>query len=438
MAYRMFNHTSLAAHFLLLAAIYICITKNDKERSILRNCVIWSTLVAVCAGTHIYLLAMVFALMCFYIIDNIFEHKRIKRTIIEVSVPILTVLLVFFLLGVFHSDAEYIDQGFGASSTNLNQFINPNAVYADINTEYSDYSVFIRAFPLLPRSYGSPTSSRQSEGSSYIGLGMIIMFFVALFALIDDFKEYRSKLSDKNVLRRVIIAVIAFFAFYVFALSPVVTFNENIIINYSRIVPDTILHLWAILRGTGRFVWVCVYILMIVIIWIVARKFKRHTLIVMAVILVFVQSVDISGYFVSKGRFFKEEHVYEVELKSDIWDIIARDYKHIVYVNNAHRMYEVLIFASYNGLTMNDTYLARQNVSDVEAHKATTWEMLNNGIADPDTVYVFYGIPEHLIVDNTLVVYIVDDMIIGVAQEIENAEQLRGVERVVLSAEPSL
>jgi len=120
-------------------------------------------------------------------------------------------------------------------------------------------------------------------------------------------------------------------------------------------------------------------------------------------------------------------------LKSEIWDVIARDYKHMFYTSTGYKMDVVLYFASYNGLTMNDIYLARQNVSSVEDHKENTWEMLNNGFADGDTVYIFNSIPEHLIINNTLAVYVADDMIIGVAAEIENTKYMRGVEQIILS-----
>ena len=426
MAYRLFNHTALTAHFLLLAAIYVCITKNDRERSTLRNCVIWGILVVAGAGTHIYLLVMVFGIMCFYYLDNLFEHKKIWKSIIEIGVPSLIVLLVFFMNGVFHSDPTLVDRGLGETSANLNQIINPNAVYSDIGVEYSDFSRFIRPFPLLPHrdGPGALTSSFQAEGATYIGLGMIILFFVSMFVFIVDCKDYKSKLSDKKTLRQTIIAATLFLAYYVFALSPVITFNENVILDYRGLLPGRIMTLWAIFRGTGRFMWVCVYILMIVFIWIVAKKFKKSTLIIMAVILVLVQFADISGYFFNKGRFFREEHVYEKSLKSEIWDVIARDYTHLFYVDGVTNMIPILVFASHNGLTLNDTYLARQNVETVETHKALIREMLYNGVVEDNKVYIFDRIPELLINETILFVYIVDGVIIGVTREIENAERI--------------
>ena len=423
--YRMFSHTALAAHFLLLASIYLCITK-DNNRSTLRSCVLWSILIGITTGIHIYLLVMIFGIMCIYVLDNLFEHKKIIKTIIEIVVPTFVILVVMFFIGIFHSTAQGSAGGLGGPSTNLNQLFNPFAVYSEIGAPYSDYSRFIRAFPLIPDD-GWFLSSRQSEGNAYLGLGMIILMFIAASIFIEDFKDYKEKLSDKKTLRRVILTVLTFIAFYIFALSPVVTFNDRVLFDYRSILPGKVIILWDTFRATGRFVWVSGYIIMITAIWVVAKKFKKHTLIIIAIMLIFIQYQDQSGYYYAKGEFFRNEQVYVTDLQSDIWGIIASDYEHLMYVGYTVNRNSILKFAVHNGLTVNDTYLARKDIGAIEAVKIHTWEQINDGITRDDMVYIFETIPVEIVADRKLYVYTADGMILGFARELINAQSMAGV-----------
>ncbi|MCL2819403.1 MAG: DUF6311 domain-containing protein [Oscillospiraceae bacterium] len=428
MAYRMLNHTALAAHFLLLAAMYLCITK-DRNRSTLRNCFLWSILMGLVTGLHIYLLVMLFGIMFIYILDDFLEYKKIVKALVELAVPMLTVALMMFLIGVFHSNAGGSIGGLGDSSTNLNQLFNPFAAYADIGAPYADFSRFIRPFPLVTIE-GWPFISKQTEGNVYLGLGMFILVFIAVFAFFSDFKEYKEKLSDRKTLRKVILTVLTFIAFFVFALSPVVTFGDKILFDYRPILPGKIIILWDIFRGTGRFIWPCAYIIMITAIWAAAGKFKKKTLIFMALILIVVQFADLSGYFYAKGEIFRKEQVYITDLQSDIWDTIAQDYSHLVYTGATVNRSSILKFAVHNGLTVNDTYLARKDVAAIEANKHNTLIKLYEGNAENDMVYIFETVPEDLILDNKLFVYIANGMILGFASEIYNADMIADVTQI--------
>jgi len=150
----------------------------------------------------------------------------------------------------------------------------------------------------------------------------------------------------------------------------------------------------------------------------------------MAVLFVFIQYQDLSGYFYSKGSIFREEQVFESSLKSELWDVIAEDYDHMFYMGYNVNRKHIFAFTAHNKLTINENYVARADTINIEALKWHTWEQLNNGLADSNYVYIFEAIPEHLIHDNKLYVYIADDMILGFADEIENVENMNGVIRL--------
>ena len=425
MAYRMLNHTALAAHFLILAAIYLCLTK-DEGRSTLRNCVLWGILLGFTTGVSIYLLAMVFVIMCFYYLDDLFEYKKFLKTTVGVVVPVLAVFIVLFFIGFFHSSASNSQGGLGDNSTNLNQLINSNASYADIGASYSDFSRIIKPLPLVITE-GWETSSKQTEGNVYLGLGMIIFLLLALFAFFDDFRGYKDRLSDKRTLRRVIFTIVMFIAFYIVALSPRITLNDRVLFDYRQLLPGKVIILWDIFRGTGRFVWTSAYILMITAIWAAVKMFKKSTLIFIAVILVLIQYQDVTGFMWSKGENFRKEQVYVTDLQSELWDNIARDFNHMFYVGGTVNRDSILKFAVHNGMTVNDTYLARKDIGGIEAYKNHVLNELHEGHTEPDFVYIFEDIPADLILRETLYVYMVNGMIIGTASRIENAEYIADV-----------
>ena len=407
LTFRMFAHTALSAHFIILAAIYACITK-DKCRSIFHNCLLWGGLLSLAVSIHPYFVVMVFIKMIFYFIDDIFEYMRVKKTIVEFGISMVMLVITMHLIGFFYSDAPIAAYGLGVFSTNINSIINPSGM-----------SRFLQNMPLAK--WG------QYEGNAFIGFGMIILAFVALFMFIEDIKDYIKKLSEKRILRRVICCFLVFILFYILALSPVVTINDTILFTYS--VPNFVVDIWSIFRATGRFIWPSVYMVMILVIWATAKKFSKTTSIFILLTLVFVQYQDMSGYFERKGAPFREVHIWETNLKSEMWGVIANDFNHLFYTSAVTNMNPILRFAAQNQLTVNDTYLARINSVAIAALKQDTLNMLSNGFVENNKVYIFQNAPAYLIFRNILYIYEFDGIIAGFARKIDNAEQMEGVVR---------
>ena len=413
MMLRMYNHTSLAAHFIILIAIYVCISK-DKNKNIYHNIIIWGGLLSLAATIHMYFVPMVFIFMMLYFIDDIFEYRKWAKPVIELSASTALCLMTMFIIGAFYSGtSKSAGDGIRMFSTNINSIFNPNGE-----------SIFLKNLPISPGA---------EAGTAYIGYGMIIMIFIALFAFADNFKTYRKKISDKVVLRRVILGVIAFFIFYLLALGPNISLNDNLLIAYK--LPKFIERIWNIFRATERFVWPSIYIIMVLAIYITAKKYRKITTVVIMSVLVLVQFQDVHDSFRSQGKYFRKQQTYETNLKSDMWNVIASDYKHLFLFSEPHEnlslYYALAKFAVNNGLTINDFYLARKPYKKINPLKEKTLENLNNGHADHDTVYLYKDVPEQLILDKTLFVYEFDGIIAGFTKEIKNAKQINGVVRII-------
>jgi uncharacterized membrane protein len=365
---------------------------------------------------------MVFGLMCFCFLDDVLEDvRKIGRTIIIFAVSTAFVFVLAYFMGVLHSSAGATGGGLGYFSANINQIINTYAVYANFGSEYAAFGRILSELPHHSRG--------QSEGNAYIGFGMIIFAFVALFAFVENFGYYKSKLSEKRTLRRTILTVVMLFIFYVVALSPVVTLGTEVILDYSGILPRLVERAWSVFRATGRYLWPIVYIAMVAFIWVAVKSFKKTTVAIIVVCLLFVQAYDMSGYFYHKGELYRNEQVWETNMTSEMWDIISRDYDHFFYITVTMNMYPVLRFAAENRMTVNDTYLARRDAVSIDTLKVQTWQDLHDGKAADDTVYIFRTVDEivPLVEDNLLYVYVFDDMIAGFATEVENAESIEGV-----------
>jgi len=68
MILRLFPHTALASHYIIMLCIYACISKDDKHRSILRNIAIWGSLYAIASSTHLYFVPVVTIFLFFYLL----------------------------------------------------------------------------------------------------------------------------------------------------------------------------------------------------------------------------------------------------------------------------------------------------------------------------------------------------------------------------------
>jgi|GEM_PF-560679 len=415
MTHRMFMHTALGAHFIILLAFYICMTK-DKDRSMLKNILVWGGLLSLAVGIHPYFIVMVFPQMVFYFVDDVFEHRNFKKSILEFCASLGMLAVAMYIIGFFYSDAPIVDVGLGFVSANLNSIVNPNYM-----------SRFLMSLPLY--------TAGQLEGTGYIGYGMIIFFFIAVIAFANDFKANMLKLKDKRLVRRIIFSVIVFVAFYLVALSPIISLNDNMLFNYIYYLPGFVETIWSIFRASGRFMWPVVYMVMIAVIWVTARKFKKHAVIAILIILVAVQYQDLSNYFEDKGSNFREVQVWESDLKSDMWHTIASDYRHLFFVDpvdfvdpvNATEVNQIKRFTSNNRLTQNDAHFARKDANLIYNLQIETRKMLYEGLAQDNYVYIFQTPPTRLIFSELLHVYVFDGIIAGFANEIASAVQMEDV-----------
>lgn len=345
MVFRMYYHTALAAHWLILLAIYFY-SKHEKEyRDIFKPVMQWGILGILIGSIHLYFVPMCGAILLGYILCSIWKERKIRIRFFYPGISFsVGLFLTIYLLGGFSSGADTETNNLGLFSFNLNAFLNPMS-----------YSTLLKNTSLWNWPF---YTQGQYEGFSYLGMGIILLCACGIVLMI------------KNIFRRrkpsvyQVMTVLMSIGLIVLAASPTITWNDKLLLQlpYS----STIYKYWGIFGSCGRMAWPVVYFLMIFGITSIGNmKWKRKEISCVILILAcVVQVVDLSGQLYKRHENYGEKVVYQSPLAGTVWDdiISSGEYKHVVWVthNVDHDdVIQVAVYAMKNDMTMGNFYFAR-------------------------------------------------------------------------------
>lgn len=345
MIFRMYYHTALAAHWLILLAIYFY-SKHEKEyRDIFRPVMQWGILGILIGSIHLYFVPMCGAILLGYILCSIWKERKIRIRFFYPGISFsVGLFLTIYLLGGFSSGADTGTNNLGLFSFNLNAFLNPMS-----------YSTLLKNTSLWNWPF---YTQGQYEGFSYLGMGIILLCACGIVLMIRNIFR-RRKPSVYQVM-----TVLMSIGLIVLAASPTITWNDKLLLQlpYS----STIYKYWGIFGSCGRMAWPVVYFLMIFGITSIGdMKWKRKEISCVVLILAcLVQVVDLSGQLYKRHENYSEKVVYQSPLAGSVWDdiISSGEYKHVVWVthNVDHNdVIQVAIYAMRNDMTMGNFYFAR-------------------------------------------------------------------------------
>ena len=345
MVFRMYYHTALAAHWLILLAIYFY-SKHEKEyRDIFRPVMQWGILGILIGSIHLYFVPMCGAILLGYILCSIWKERKVRIRFFYPGISFsVGLFLTIYLLGGFSSGADTGTNNLGLFSFNLNAFLNPMS-----------YSTLLKNTSLWNWPF---YTQGQYEGFSYLGMGIILLCACGIVLMV------------KNIFRRrkpsvyQVMTVLMSIGLIVLAASPTITWNDKLLLQlpYS----STIYKYWGIFGSCGRMAWPVVYFLMIFGITSIGNmKWKRKEISCVVLILAcLVQVVDLSGQLYKRHENYSEKVVYQSPLAGTVWDdiISSGEYKHVVWVthNVDHDdVIQVAVYAMKNDMTMGNFYFAR-------------------------------------------------------------------------------
>lgn len=370
---RMFTHTSLAGHWILLFGIYLCICKNDFFRWKLR--IFWCIAFGLAISIHAYFVPMLGLLLLGCTISKFLEDKKIFFAILDVALPLFTLFFVMWMLGAFDFVDSSAATGFGYYSANLNTFFYSKPI--EIFSENLPYGVITSIFNIK-------VMSGQYEGYGYLGFGILVLGLITLFLFFKNIKNITIKKDH------VLIFFVLFICFC-YSLSNNVYLGETKILSIH--LPPKIEQLCSTFRASGRFIWMVDYSLFVIIFYYIYKNFSEFTLGIVFLCLC-LQCYDLREFFI---RLKKDPNVqYENNLISKLpkhKNIIISDSPILTTVEEAFTYsknnYELAYYAYKNSTAINDFNIARKNENKIKEYKTKIQNELDNGIVRDDSIYFF-------------------------------------------------
>lgn len=429
--FRLYYHSALASHFLILLALLVWVYK-DNLKSLKFRFAFWFALMGLAVMIQAYFISMLGVIMVGFLMDDFFEFKNIKRVIIVFAGALASTFLFTYIMGGFAIKSGMDTNGFGFYSMNLNSFYNPMS--------------FSRFFKELPTATGG-----QYEGSMYLGLGVIILLMVAVIIRISRirFKKFD---VDITLVRQCIPVLSVLIVLLLWAITKYVTFNDQQLLSFDNYAQfrsvcviafiiiailswllfskyirefvkstknkvivavgfiflvilgkllDSIYYalmpyfdkLFAVFRTSGRIAWPVVYFLMLLSVAYIYKNIKNKRIAAFIIMIgVAIQIVDLSPYLASRGEITKEDFTYESNLKSDVWDYISENYKHIeMMADNLVCVPDyggIAKMATDNQITMGLGYFSRVNKDLAQDKMDENIKKLVSSEIDKNTVYI--------------------------------------------------
>lgn len=238
---RMFRHTSLASHYLILFSmlLYFKYRKTDK---LPKGTIV---LAALSVGITPYFLPMVMVFALLLALESVlFAKKSPLVAVAWLFANGMAGIAVAFCIGSIGSGYSASRDGYGFYSMNLNALINPRS-----NKDYT----WSRFLPKREQLYG------QYDGFNYLGVGVIVMILVLLLAAL--FCMVRHREAVKLFVRRNGLLLLVALGLTMFATSNVVCFDGWELVNVP--LPAAFLKLCGIFRASSRLFYPVYYLMLL-------------------------------------------------------------------------------------------------------------------------------------------------------------------------------
>jgi hypothetical protein len=367
---RMYYHTALASHYLILMAFLLYIYRDRIEKRWKRVC-LWAVLGVLCITIHFTIYAMVSVMLAGYALWETLEEKKISVFFSYLLTYLASTVSAFWFFGGFYGNVSSEAEGLGLFSANLNSLFNP-----------IDYSRIIKEFP---------SSGAQYEGLSYVGITALILTIPAVAYIMGNMK----KIWEEH--RNLIISMIfTSLVLWIIALSPKVTFGNHVL--YEIPLPKAVYDAWSMFRASGRFLWPVMYAYILIVICYSRFEIKNYF---MAVLLTgcILQIYEFSEKMTNISSEFREikKAVFEADdLDAYSWGGIKHlqfmhDYYFGEFYGNEIRdqMIGYTEFALRHGMTVSNFHFSRDDMDKLRKYIEECEKKLEKGTPDPDTIYVF-------------------------------------------------
>lgn len=237
-------HYALAAHFLILAALYLCFRPSQKYKIYE-----WPTLLTCSVLIHFYIFAMVAAMWLAQYLDQTRMHQKLvpRRIALEPLLIALFVGLASWQSGYFviSGGSTYLE-GYGWHSFNLLSLVDSKG-----------WSYLMSPLKL---------SHSTAEDFNFLGAGILWLTPFFLFAIYSQ----RNKLIGLARQRKFFIGTLFFLL--IFSMSHHVTIGS---ISLDLYMPQLLFKMASILRSSARMFWPVYYTIIFCILFFIVINYKK-------------------------------------------------------------------------------------------------------------------------------------------------------------------
>lgn len=181
--------------------------------------------------------------------------------------------------------------------------------------------------------------------------------------------------------------VLIFAAEFAFAASNVVTFNSKTI--FTILLPKSIERFWSIFRASGRFSWVCVYLIIIISLNGLSKINQKKFLAGILIFAFILQVIDLRNVLKDKHKNFNQIKQYSTVFhESNKWQAVFQNnnIKHIFLATDIpqNELYAIADLCLKNHKTLNRFYIAHGSNAIFDNY-------FENAVENPndDSVYIF-------------------------------------------------
>ncbi len=374
------GHPALCCHWILLAALWLYF-REWRSFSLFKHLSRWGIIIILSAAIHPFITFMALGLaLAFYLRFWLAAHSiPLRHVFLSMSLLFILTVFVWWVAGYFELGPigqSYGNFGYGYFSMNLASPVNPIGWSGGIWVGKS--SAFLKEWPVATKG--------QAEGFNYLGLGMIVLGLLVVFASI----VRPPKLAT---IRSHLPLIFIFLCFTLLALSHRITFANYTLVEFK--LNRYLVGALSPFRSSGRFFWPVYYGLIFLILAFLLRRYKAR--IGMAILLVsfVVQLVDFHKMYGAFERVRHPKKEWNNPLQSEIWKEIGESYEKIILVppriceDKPAAPYEPFAYLAANfGMRINSFYLARYNYEASSSYCQNLISEIQRGLIDSDAIYI--------------------------------------------------
>jgi hypothetical protein len=360
------EHDALAAHWLILAALYLYFSDRFRGRN-------WIILLSAAALTHAYLLVMVLAIWAADILQRWLKRQMpVSAALGHGLSAVAWLALIMWATGYFMLGGGLHGMvGFGYLRLSLLGLFDPMGRWSAV-------------IPELPRSGG------EYEGFSYLGSGVLLLLAIVMPILLLS-QRGRAALSWRWATLLPLFAITVILTLQ--ALSSYIGWGEHDVLVYR--LPRVLQSLAGVFRVSGRMFWPVFYLIYLALFYACFKLIGRRVLPYLLAGLLLLQLVD-SNSAAQQIRKDMQDAQWTSPLQAAFWKQAPKTYRRIAFVMPAtdpEGYFPIALLASNHRMSVNNGYFARTDTGKLVALQRHMAETVFAGTYDPQTLYVFLRDP---------------------------------------------